>query len=150
MTQEDKDLLMQDLCSRLPYNVIVSLDSNRGVLEAAYPRDYAVCVDELEHKIHYDYGASVNYGRFDIEESNVRPYLRRMSSITEDEAKFMLYELVNDRDSTKPEAEECALHALWNAQLNEWLNAHHFDYRGLIDKGLAIEVTEENNPYENE
>jgi hypothetical protein len=29
----------------------------------------------------------------------------------------------------------------------DWLNAHHFDYRGLIEKGLAIEVTEENNPY---
>lgn len=29
----------------------------------------------------------------------------------------------------------------------EWLHEHHFDYRGLIEKGLAIEVTEENNPY---
>ena len=29
----------------------------------------------------------------------------------------------------------------------DWLNEHHFDYRGLIEKGLAIEVTEENNPY---
>lgn len=30
-----------------------------------------------------------------------------------------------------------------------WLNAHHFDYRGLIDKGFAIAVTEENNHYKN-
>ena len=29
----------------------------------------------------------------------------------------------------------------------DWLNAHHFDYRGLIERGLAIEVTEDNNPY---
>ena len=29
----------------------------------------------------------------------------------------------------------------------DWLNAHHFDYRGLIEKGLAIEVEENNNPY---
>ena len=29
----------------------------------------------------------------------------------------------------------------------DWLNSHHFDYRGLIERGLAIEVTEENNPY---
>ena len=27
------------------------------------------------------------------------------------------------------------------------LNEYHFDYCGLIDKGLAIEVTENNNPY---
>ncbi len=30
----------------------------------------------------------------------------------------------------------------------DWLNAHHFDYRGLIEKGLAIEVTKDDNPYE--
>jgi hypothetical protein len=29
----------------------------------------------------------------------------------------------------------------------DWLNKNHFDYRGLIERGLAIEVTEENNPY---
>lgn len=34
-----------------------------------------------------------------------------------------------------------------NAEAIDWLNAHHFDYRGLIEKGLAIEVTEKNNPY---
>jgi hypothetical protein len=33
------------------------------------------------------------------------------------------------------------------SKMFHWLNAHHFDYRGLIEKGLAIEVTEENNPY---
>ena len=31
--------------------------------------------------------------------------------------------------------------------LYEFFNSHHFDYRGLIPKGLAIEVTKENNPY---
>ena len=34
-----------------------------------------------------------------------------------------------------------------NYEMTDWLNAHHFDYRGLIEKGLAIAVTEENNPY---
>ena len=29
----------------------------------------------------------------------------------------------------------------------DWLNSKHFDYRGLILKGLAIAVTEDNNPY---
>lgn len=34
------------------------------------------------------------------------------------------------------------------SKLIDWLNKHHFDYSGLIEKRLAIEVTEENNPYE--
>ena len=34
-------------------------------------------------------------------------------------------------------------------QVFDWLNKYHFDYRGLIPKGLAIEVTKDNNPYEN-
>ena len=61
-----------------------------------------------------------------------KPYLRPMSSMTEEEKKESgeLY-----KKNT----------GMWDDL--DWLNAHHFDYRGLIDKGLAIAVTEENNPY---
>ena len=36
---------------------------------------------------------------------------------------------------------------VWTVDSIDWLNKNHFDYRDLIEKGLAIEVTEENNPY---
>ena len=43
------------------------------------------------------------------------------------------------------EFEGCS--TLFDEEGFDWLNAHHFDYRGLIEKGLAISVTKENNPY---
>ena len=64
-------------------------------------------------------------GVYEVDE--VKPYLRPMSSMTNKE-----YEHTKNMSPL---------------DYIDWLNAHHFDYRGLIDKGLAIEVTEENNPY---
>ena len=56
-----------------------------------------------------------------------------------------------DRDGNYNEimTQRATLHVTMNDVLNliNWLNSHHFDYRGLIEKGLAIEVTDENNPY---
>jgi len=60
----------------------------------------------------------------------IKPYLRPMSSMTKEERK-----------------EQCKFSAWNNIEYYDWLNAKHFDYRGLIPKGQAIEVTEENNPY---
>lgn len=60
-------------------------------------------------------------------------YLRPMSSMTEDERCYYIDKLQSDYWS--------------HFKLVDWLNKNHFDYRGLIKKGLAIEVTDENNPY---
>lgn len=114
MKPEDKKLLLQDLCARLPYHVIVKY------------RDANVDLTK--------YVRSVK-----IEEC--KPYLRPMSSMTEEERKE--YELL---------ANHCIVTSIGFIHLEvapfiDWLNAHHFDYRGLIKKGFAIEVTEENNPY---
>lgn len=62
--------------------------------------------------------------------NNCRLYLRPMSSMTEEEKEdFRKFQLDYSNITF------------------DWLNAHHFDYRGLIEKGLAIKVTKENNPY---
>ena len=60
-----------------------------------------------------------------------KPYLRPMSSMTGEEKK---------------EVEDLNMNP-FSSSVTDWLNAHHFDYRGLIEKDLAIAVTEENNPY---
>lgn len=79
-----------------------------------------------------------------------------MSSMTEEEksefincAGYEVEESVNGRhyeyylkDFVGTQEEPIA-----NVDDIDWLNSHHFDYRGLIEKGLAIEVTKENNPY---
>ena len=77
---------------------------------------------------------------FMFDNAECRPYLRSMSSMTD-----------------KERAEKIGLLWEFEGHINEdvtykyqdWLNVHHFDYRGLIPMGLAIEVTEENNPYKN-
>lgn len=80
------------------------------------------------HRLHLgDLATSKYFDSIYIEDTKV--YLRSMSSMTEEESREF-FELVRES---------------W--EFYDYLNAHHFDYRGLIEKGLAIEVTEENNPY---
>lgn len=81
------------------------------------------------------------------------PYLRSMSSMTEEEESEWrltfdtVYDLVPGGDLDNEDDYDDNWHNEPSAESFDWLNAHHFDYRGLIEKGLAIEVTEENNPY---
>ena len=84
--------------------------------------------------------------------SEIKPYLRPMSSMTEEEFleyHNIKYNKVTYRDNWK----RIDIGKFQNVgiipieEYLDWLNEHHFDYRGLIEKGLAIEVTEKNNPY---
>jgi hypothetical protein len=111
MTQEDKQLLLVDLCARLPYRVkciVNGLD------------DCTLMPSDIE------------------EEREIKPYLRPMSNMTEEEKKE--YELL---------ANHCIVTSigfihLEVASLTDWLNAHHFDFRNLIERGLAIDCTDLN------
>ena len=123
MKPEDKQLLLKDLCGRLPHGVICRFTDTFDGCEVdnmLHPDDIT---DMFRHRSHCD-------SRIDV-----KPYLRPISSMTEEEKlEFSLvpiYAFVHFNEIAKM----------------DWLNEHHFDYRGLIDKGLAIEVTEENNPY---
>lgn len=144
MKQEDKELLLHDLCARLPYGVICK------AITKEYDSDNRVYVEEevtgvLVELHHYKciYGLVGLMDECDIE--TIKPYLRPMSSMTEEEeCQFTDYyaqikAMMNYLDFAK----ECG-------NLVNWLLKNHFDFRGLIPKGLAIEVTEENNPYKTE
>ena len=129
MTQEDKKLLLTDLSARLPYGVKIRLGDY----------DYQVCgydsEKEMPVKIWYYYDSNIILKSYiDIHLTDYRPYLRPMSSMTEEE-KIDYQAFFNYDGVEYPE------------EYIDWLNAHHFDYRGLIEKGLAIAVTEKNNPY---
>ena len=126
MTQEDKDLLLKDLCARLPYGLILDVDTAdwkapQGHIQLKI-EDIGILFKDMSLIVNGSY-----YG------DNYKPYLRPMSSMTEEEEIY--YNTVYTR--------------LKFYEKEDWLNVHHFDYRGLIEKGLAIVVTEENNPYEN-
>lgn len=140
MIQEDKDLLLKDLCARLPYGVIVETQLVNAP-RAKYPvlkvlKSYMLC----------DFMQS-------IENVILKPYLRPMSSMTEEE-RLELSMLTNDGFKfylyTNEPIIMCSgkdYNYLNGLSILDWLNEHHFDFRNLIERGLAIEVTEENNPY---
>lgn len=131
MTQEEKQLLLTDLCGRLPYGI-------KGYLSGLQVRIkilgvngdyvfYKIFTQELSEHIRY-----------------VKPYLRPMSSMTKEEKKEFL-DAVTWETNGKFYIDECEDITFYQEKY-DWLNAHHFDYRGLIQKGLAIS-TEEFNPY---
>lgn len=132
MTQEEKQLLLADLSARLPYGVKVQHQH----------QDYLDEIQTIEH-------IARKYGEIETESvlgfvDDFKPYLRPMSSMTEEE--LVEYKTLEKQCEILP---TFAYISVSKCILFDWLNAHHFDYRGLIEKGLAIAVTEENNPYEN-
>jgi hypothetical protein len=131
MTQEDKDLVLKDICARLPYGVICQMEDKMRFIGEESP--------------YYDYILSERHREFLRRHKGyyIKPYLRPLSSMTEEEMKEC-EELgigYNIEDSFGKRFE-----LLQSYHLFDWLNAHHFDYRGLIGKGLAIS-TEVFNPY---
>ena len=83
--------------------------------------------------------STINGSTFGLEET--KPYLRSMSSMTDEEYKE--YSKLWDLQDEFPTDADIR----FKIDVFDWLNARHFDYRGLIPLGLAIEVTEKNNPY---
>ena len=119
MTNEERQLLLQDLCARLPYGVKVRRqDSDEPqTLDTIYT-DSGIrcqCDDDDEDYVPFE---------------NVKPYLRSREDMTVEEIR-----------------EYNTFHQWSIAKEIDYLLANHFDYRRLIEKGLAIKVTKENNPY---
>lgn len=129
MTQENKQLLLKDLCARQPWGVKVQYNNK------VYAIDYVSTeYEEVKLNILDNYTVGI---------SDIKPYLRPMSSMTEEEG--IEYLTIDNRAYTCP-LDYAHIPA---SDIIDWLNAHHFDYQSLIPKGLAIEVNKENNPYEN-
>ena len=115
MTQEEKDLLLKYLCMALPYGVIIHI--------------HDINVEDFDNYLYENYLSQIR-----AHEIIAKPYLRPLSSMTEEELKeFQEFRNITPLD--------------WLPLALDWLLEHHFDFRGLIPKGLAIEVTESNNPY---
>lgn len=145
MTQEEKDLLLKDLCVRLPYGVkcyIPEADAVRTLGTIQYDDEDTLFDFWNESKTRFEHQLYV---------SEFKPYLFPMSSMTEEQKKEFIHcagydveESVNGRHYEyylkdyvgTPETPLCNYDAI------DWLNAHHFDYRGLIEKNLALEAPE--------
>ena len=135
MAQEDKNLLLKDLSARLPYHVKCHVKKIGGTLDV----DWNLDTFWLNKTV------SNNY--------YIKPYLRPMSSMTEEE-----FEKLKEYSGLKYEQLDLAsyqngTYKCLDFYLSEvpsyvvilvfdWLNAHHFDYRGMIEMGLAMEAPE--------
>ena len=136
MKLEEKELLFKDLSARLPYHVRCKVWLKYGTTEEG-PLD-------LEH----NYGDVLQDAFFYHDRiKDIKPYLRPMSSMTEEEKDYVVKHSLGYTANIGGSKKDEKLYFHFKAESFDWLNKHHFDYRGLIDKGLAIEVTKDNNPY---
>ena len=122
MTQEEKQLLLKDLCSRLSYGIKFTLSDDSIYTMKGID---LIVTDEGD----WEYAVAAK-GIEPIEIEYVKPYLRPMSSMTKKEKKEIYA-------SFSPTGQE-----LFSLPYVDWLNAHHFDYHGLIEKGVALEAKE--------
>ena len=131
MTTEEKQLLLQDLCGRIPYNVKFNLFDNTYTLSGIQP-----FTTDLGF---WNYGVTSKESGKLREIDDIKLYLRKMSSMTSEEKE----EFNKIYYKTQGSIVNSVLndgYSLAFTELTDWLNAHHFDYRGLIEKGLAIEA----------
>lgn len=169
MTQEEKQLMLITLCDMLPYGVVCKISYTFNN-ETTNWEDVESTCDDIITKINFDTKEVFSdwlseYSSID----DVKPYLRPMSSMTEEDLRDFakikyknnaLWEIVefpnmgcykgfiNVRCMNKNKGDT------WIFQVNtrtpletyygiDWLNEHHFDYRGLIEKGLALEASKD-------
>lgn len=135
MTQEEEKLLFIEICSRTPYSVIVRNIKLNFDGYAMSPSKYQpLCV------LIYDLYGAEDQGFSPIED--IRPYLRPMSSMTEEENEELKYEIELELQALEGKDGHNTVSAAPAAFEIDFYNKHHIDYRGLIEKGLALEAPE--------
>ncbi len=145
MKQEEKNLLIGVLAALLPYEIKVQVCN----ITDYTPVLKGIIGDEIF--VQFDYARPIKNGdsTYNIIKDKVKPYLRPMSSMT-DEERLDLSKLTNDRFkfylyTNMPQILCCGgsqYNYLDGLSIIDWLNEHHFDYHGLIEKGLALEAPE--------
>lgn len=139
MTQEQKDLVMKDLCGRLPYGVYVQVIDRVG-----YTHTWKLTPEDIQKMWSY---------------KSIKPYLRPMSSMTEEEQRKLQSFFPGsfgsqylDLDKEKIELYECnstmEFDLYDSVQIVDFCKKNHLDCCGLVKNDLAIEVDEFYNPYE--
>lgn len=127
MKNENKDILLKDLCARLPYGVVCHTSVG----------DYKLLgIDIYKNEAHldspvYDEGD----GYFDLEYGEVKPYLRQMSSMTQEEIEK--YRQLCETDDGYFTGEPLYFNT---CESFDYLNSIHVDYRNFIQRGLALEA----------
>ena len=154
MTNEEKQLLLKDLSARLPYGVKVLCkyfpDYGEEPIENVFTLNeidtrlmtnpYWIGGDQIQGKgfsnSTVDFAVCID----DEDVQFIKPYLRPMSSMTGKEWCEYCDASLEDEKSWVMAGNEYKFTPVSNRE--NFLNSRHFDYRGLIEKGLALEATE--------
>ena len=136
MNKEDKELLFRDLCTRLPYNVMCQVDFKE---DGKYNSKVMLLSGIFTDEAYFTTKGSSIYS------NEYKPYLFPLSSMTEEQERE--YNMLRDFVYThhyeyEDIVEDMKLCDNWGPI--DYLNANHFDYRGLIPMGLAIDATGKN------
>jgi hypothetical protein len=139
MTREEKDLLLKDLCARLPYGVKVRDELGRINKLVIGNADLI--------RLYYNDFSLYSEKKLSL------PYLFPLSSLTEEQLKEM-QEIIGNPNEACISVNTSGLELWLNSidtdptiwldtifEVQNWLNKNHFDYRGLIEKGLALDAT---------
>lgn len=140
MTKKEKNLLIKDLCARLPYGVNIlhegwnfEWDEELSTVEKVVGIDKDFIYTKV---INTHNGKEYRDDKLPIDTFDDKLFLCPMSSMTEEQWED--YQKIRMIDCVHGDINGTFINA---GLIVDWLNAHHFDYRGLIDKNLAIDAT---------
>ena len=135
MTKEEKQLLLKDLRARLSYGVICHTDKGDGYLcsinQTIIGTKYGLNISPVKR----DY-----FNDSEQDDVIIKPYLRPMSSMTEKERKEIENIFLQDTQEIFKDPVEIRASSFYDADALDWYLKKHFDYRKLIEKGLALEA----------
>ena len=135
MKPKDKKLLLNDLCARLPYGVKVGTLDNDGSLGNIWDVLWYNTFTEDIKLIN-----SIEDADKIIDVSEIKPYLFPLSSMTEEQCYKLASIRSGFQDCWKYIKTPIPL-SICNFEQIDWFHKNHFDYRGLIEKGLALDAT---------
>ena len=143
MTQKNKELLLRDLCCRLPYGVKCENYNHvygKNIFKVTDIRDNGCICGTINNK----------HGWAVFDPLELKPYLFPLSSMTEEQYESLRESGILSNCSHSYEYVNSHIHGVsfifkefktYSLELIEWLNKNHFDYRGLIPLGLAKDAT---------
>ena len=154
MTQEEKVLLLKDLSARLPYGVICK--------SVNFKNPTTLVTIDLDGPLHSVYFCTNDEGSMWNDYDDIKPYLFPLSSMTAEQKRELLtltgYDIrceescgfdswgfyINTVGEYRYEDNQESIILYPDYKAIDWLNKNHFDYRGLIPRGLAHDATDKN------
>lgn len=153
MKQEEKELLLKDLCARLPYDVKIALKNSEAYHHNNVAKKGDITIDKLKgfdgsyFSIYHDNPLDWDWYVSDIDVENIKPYLFPLSSMTKEDI-YQIKDILGEDFEINKDGIIDLIHNRRTSLLYFELDAlfsyfdkNHFDYRGLIPIGLAIDAT---------